>query len=62
MHNMLNLNKHSKTRPKPNPTLNFENCSRACAYRCVRLSYTTQHGTVLIKYPSYPTDKKSDHR
>ena len=33
---------------KPKPTLTCKNCSRACVYHCVQLSYTTQHRTVLI--------------
>ena len=46
---MLNVNKRSKTTPKP--TVNFKNCSHVhvCAYHCVqRTSYTTQHRTVPI--------------
>jgi len=35
----LNLKKTYK------PTVN---CSYVCAYHCAQLSYTTQHGTVLI--------------
>jgi len=30
------------------PTYTFKNCSHVCAYHCAQLSYTTQHGTVLI--------------
>jgi len=37
------------------PTFIFKNCSYACAYHCVQLTYTTQHRTVLI-IPSYPPD------
>ena len=32
---------------KPNPE-NCTNCSHLCAYHCAQLSYTTQHGAVLI--------------
>ena len=35
---------------KPNPE-NCKNCSSKCAYHCVQLSYTTQHGAVLIIFP-----------
>ena len=48
---MLNLNKRTKTQPKPKPTANFKNCSYVCAYHCAQLSYTTQHRTVLIIFP-----------
>jgi len=51
---MLNLNKHTKLKPKP--TLQFKNCSYVCAYHCAQLSYTTQYRTVLIIFPSYPPD------
>jgi len=43
---MLNLNKHTKTKPKPK--LIFKNCSYGCAYHCVQLLYTTQHRIILI--------------
>jgi len=46
---MLNLSKHTKSKPKP--TLNCKNCSCVCVYHCVQLSYTTQHRTVLIIFP-----------
>jgi len=45
---MLNLNKHKQTKPKPEPTLIFKNCSHLCAYHCAQLSHRTQHRTVLI--------------
>jgi len=48
---MLNLNKHTKTKLKPNPTLIFKNCSYVGAYDCAQLSYITQHRTVLIISP-----------
>ena len=48
---MLNLNKHTETKPKSKPTLNVKNCSHVCVYYCVQLSYTTQHRTVLIMFP-----------
>jgi len=51
---MLNPNKCTKTKPKPNPkvTFIFKNCSYACVYHCAQLSHTTQHRTVLIIFPS----------
>jgi len=45
---MLNINKCTKTKPKPKPTLIFKNCSYVSAYHCAQLSYTAQHRTVLI--------------
>ena len=45
---MLDPNKLTKTKPKLKPTLSFKNCLYVYAYHCVQLSYTTQHGTVLI--------------
>jgi len=48
---MLSLNKCTKTKPKPKPTLNFKNCSYVCAYHCAQLLNTTQHRTVLIIFP-----------
>jgi len=48
---MLNLNKPTKIKLKPKPTLTFKNCSYVCAYHCVQLSYTTQNRTVLIIFP-----------
>jgi len=48
---MLRLNKWTKTKPKPKPTLISKNCSYVCANRCTKLSYTTQHQTVLIIFP-----------
>jgi len=44
---MLNLNKHTKTKPNAKPTLNFKNYSYVYAYHCVQLSYITQLRTVL---------------
>ena len=35
---------------KPNPE-NCKNCSTKCANHCAQLSYTTQHGAVLIIFP-----------
>jgi len=46
---MLNLNKCTKTKPKP--MLNFKNCSYVSAYHCAQLSYITRHRTVLIIFP-----------
>ena len=48
---MLNLNKHTKTTPKLNPTLILRTAP-VCAYHCAQLLYnTTQHRTVLIIFP-----------
>jgi len=47
---MLNLDKHTKTKPKPKPpTLNFKNCSHVCAivYNC----RTQQPRTIPIIFP-----------
>jgi len=41
---MLNLNKCTKSKPKPRT-------AHVCAYHCAQLSYTTQHRTVLIIFP-----------
>ena len=35
---------------KPNPET-CKNCPYLCAYHCAQLSYTTQHGAVLIIFP-----------
>jgi len=45
--------KHKKIKPKPKstPTLNFKNYSHVYVHRCVQLSYTAQHRTVLITFP-----------
>jgi len=48
---MLNLNKHTKTKPEAKPTLIFKHCSYVRAYHCAQLLYTTQHRTVLIILP-----------
>jgi len=49
---MLDLNKRTKTKPKP--TLIFKNTAYMCAYHCAQLSYTTvQNGYDYL--PSYPT-------
>jgi len=48
-HKMLNLNKYTKTKPKP--TVICKNCSYVCAYHCAQLLYTTQHRTVLMIFP-----------
>ena len=49
---MLNLNKCTKNKSKPKPTLSFKNCSHiVCAYHCTQLLYTTQCRTVLITFP-----------
>jgi len=52
---MLNIYKHTQTKPKPKPTFNYKNRSYVCAYHCVQLPYTTQHRTVDI-FHSYPPD------
>ena len=44
-HKILNLNKCTRTKPKPKPTVIFKNCSYVCAYHCAQLSYTTQNRT-----------------
>ena len=46
---MLNLNKCTKTKPKP--ALIFKNGLYLCAYHCAQLPYKIQHGTVLIIFP-----------
>ena len=38
----------SVTKPSPQ---NCKNCSHLCAYPCAQLSYTIQHGAVLIIFP-----------
>jgi len=48
---MFNLNKYTETKSKPKPTRKFKNCSHVCVYHSAQMSYTTQHGTVLIIYP-----------
>jgi len=48
---MLKLNKHTKTIPKPQKKHSTLRTAHTCAYRCVQLSYTTQHKTVLIIFP-----------
>jgi len=45
---MLNLNKCTKTKPKPKLTLIFKNCSYVYAYHWAQLLYTTQNKTVPI--------------
>ena len=35
---------------KPNPE-NCKNCPSKCAHHCAQLSYTAQHGAVLIIFP-----------
>jgi len=50
---MLNLNKHTTTKPKPEPTLILRTAhERVCISLCKKLSYAAQHRTV----PSYPPD------
>ena len=51
---MLNLNKCTKNKPKPKPTLIFKNCSSVwvCEYHCAQLSYTAQNSSD----PSHPPD------
>jgi len=45
--------KHThKTKSKPQQTCKFKNCSHVCAYQCAQLSYTIQHRTVRIIFPS----------
>jgi len=48
---MPNVNKRTKTKPKPKATLVFKNCSHVRAYRCAQQSYITQHRTVLTIFP-----------
>jgi len=48
---MQNLNKCTKTKPKPKPILTCKNCSYVCAYHYAQLSYTAQHRTILIIFP-----------
>jgi len=46
--------RHTKTKPKPKLTLEtliFKNCSHVSVCHCAKLSYTTQHRTVLIIFP-----------
>jgi len=50
---MLNLNKYTKTKAKPKPTLIFKNCS----YVRVALYTTVVHNTIQNSsdnFPSYP--------
>jgi len=47
-HKMLDLNRCTKTEPKPKPTLILKNCSYVHAYHCTQLPYTTRHRTVLM--------------
>jgi len=47
---MQNINKWTKTKHKPKPTLSLKNCSCVC-YHCVQPPYITQHKTVLILFP-----------
>ena len=49
-HKMLNLNKCTKTKPKP--TVDCKNCSYVCAYRCVH--NTAQNSS--DNCPSCPPD------
>jgi len=51
---MLKLNKHTKAKTKPKPTLIFQNLSHVCTYHCAQLLYTTQHRKVLINFPLIP--------
>jgi len=48
MHKILNLNKCTRTKPKPKPTLIFKNCSYVYAHHCAQVSHITQQKTVLI--------------
>jgi len=48
---MLNLNKCTTTKPKPQHSSLRTADIHVCAYHCVQLSYTTQHKTVLIIFP-----------
>jgi len=43
---MLDLNKRTKTKPKP--TLIFKNTAYVCAYHCTQLSYTTVQKVMII--------------
>jgi len=51
---MRNLNKRTKNKPKPKPTLIFKNCS--FAYHCAQLSYARQHRNSYDNFSSYPAD------
>jgi len=54
---MLNLNKCTKTKPKPKPTHIFKNCSYVCvsASLCATVLHnTTQNSS--DSFPSYPPD------
>jgi len=48
---MLNLNKHTKNKPKTKPAANCKNCSYVCAYHSAQLSYTTQHKNSSDNFP-----------
>jgi len=56
-HKMLNLNKCTNTKPKP--TLILKNCSYVCVCCCAKLSYKTQHRTVLIIFTHPPDNHHS---
>jgi len=51
---MLNLNKHTRTKPECKPTFNFIRTADMCAYHCVHLSKTTQNSCDNL--PSFPPD------
>jgi len=49
--NILNLNKCTKTKPKPKPTLSCKNCS----YVCVSLCTTVVHNTAQNSSDNLPS-------
>ena len=42
---MLNQNKCTKTKPKPEPTLHFKNCSYVCVSLCTTVVHNTAHNS-----------------
>ena len=55
MYKMLNLNKHTKTKPKREPTLTFKNCSRVCISLCTTVVHNMAQNN-CDNFPSYPPD------
>jgi len=52
---MLNLNKHTKTKPQPKPTVIFKNCSR------VLLCTTVVHNTAQNSSDNFPSYPQGNH-
>jgi len=50
---MLNLNKHTETKPKP--TVIFKNCSYVCVSLCTTVIHNTAQNS-SDNFPSYPPD------